>query len=104
MRREIKVLQLARDRGSITIAHVIRLLQTNVHDAARLLYELRNEGLLQSKVITNVGHGLRLHNTLTAAGRNALCGRLCSPPQSVPDFGPLLAVGFLLNPRKEQVS
>lgn len=102
--REVKVLQLARDRGSITTSDVVKLLQTNVHDAARLLYELRGEGLLEAKPVTNAGHGRHLHNRLTTAGRKSLCGRVCSPPQSTPDFGPLIAVFFRLNPHKEQAS
>lgn len=90
MTRVLKVLQHAHDCGDVRTADVVRLFNTNLHDAARLLREMRDDELLEAVPVRG-RHGRVLSNRLTDQGRAQLCGRICTPPHSHADFGPLLA-------------
>ena len=81
-RRVRTVLELART-GEVTTADVMRALSTNRHDAARLMAEMRADGLLEP--IARIEHG-RLANRITDAGE----AELGNARFTRADFGPLL--------------
>lgn len=89
-RRAVKVMELARDRGEINTSDVAGLFDTNVHDAGRLMSELRKQGYLEATDPDELCRRRGVSNRLTDAGQEYL-ERSQESVKATPDFGPLLA-------------